>query len=161
MCTEYTQSLKGQTYLHTALRVGLAECHVRKRARRFREHGIPGLLEQELPTDFCFLSRILCTQRLSYLCAYRLYTRPKIAQQIGNDSLFLAQQTKQQMLAPDRSAPTVSLLGLIGSQQQVCSAQAPPVRSSLPALASSPRLLALWQNLFPDPPAPCSWVHHA
>jgi hypothetical protein len=54
---------------------------------------------------------------LDYLCAYRLHTRSKIAQQICNDSLLLAQQTKQQMLALDVSTLTVSVLGLIDSQQ--------------------------------------------
>jgi hypothetical protein len=40
---------QGQTYLHTAERVGLAECHVRKWARRFHEQGTPGLSEKPRP----------------------------------------------------------------------------------------------------------------
>jgi transposase len=37
---------QGQTYLQTAERVSLAECHVRKWARRFCEQGIAGLSEK-------------------------------------------------------------------------------------------------------------------
>jgi transposase len=40
---------QGQTYLHTAEWVGLAECHVRKWARRFHEQGIAGLSEKPRP----------------------------------------------------------------------------------------------------------------
>src|SRR5438105_3534548 len=40
---------QGQTYLHTAEQVGLAECHVRKWARRFHEQGMAGLSEKPRP----------------------------------------------------------------------------------------------------------------
>jgi transposase len=40
---------EGYTYISTAKQVGLAECHVRKWARRFLEQGIDGLSEKPRP----------------------------------------------------------------------------------------------------------------
>ena len=40
---------QGQTYLQTAEQIGLAECHVRKWARRFLQQGIAGLSEKRRP----------------------------------------------------------------------------------------------------------------
>ncbi len=40
---------EGRTYISTAKQVGLAECHVRKWARRFLEQGVVGLSEKPRP----------------------------------------------------------------------------------------------------------------
>jgi len=40
---------QGQSYVHTAKLVGLAEFHIRKWAKRFCEHGVSGLREKPRP----------------------------------------------------------------------------------------------------------------
>jgi transposase len=40
---------QGDTYVHTAKYVGLAECHIRKWAKRFCEYGVSGLREKPRP----------------------------------------------------------------------------------------------------------------
>ena len=56
---------EGCTYISTAKQVGLAECHVRKWARRFLEQGVDGLSEKPREGTSTLVStrnRIACGQ---------------------------------------------------------------------------------------------------
>src|SRR5438132_13690892 len=86
---------QGQTYLHTALQVGLAECHVRKWARRFREQGIPSLFEKPRPGRVPIFSpevalhivKVACERPDQVGCSFRPWVflnRPRKFKPVGD-----------------------------------------------------------------------------
>ncbi len=86
---------QGQTYLHTAERVGLAECHVRKWARRFHEHGIPGLSEKPRPGRVPIFSpevalhivKVACERPDQVGCSLSHWDCPELARKLKADGV--------------------------------------------------------------------------
>src|SRR6266699_489966 len=86
---------QGQTYLHTALQVGLAECHVRKWARRFREQGIPGLFEKPRPGRVPIFSpevtlhivKVACERPDQVGCSLSRWDCPELARKLQADGV--------------------------------------------------------------------------
>src|SRR5438270_10014561 len=59
---------QGHTYLHTASQVGLAECHVRKWAKRFLEQGVTGLSPKPRPGRLPVFSPDVALQIVKLAC---------------------------------------------------------------------------------------------
>lgn len=86
---------QGQTYLHTASQVGLAECHVRKWARRFREQGIPGLFEKPRPGRVPIFSpevalhivKVACERPDQVGCSLSRWDCPELARKLQADGV--------------------------------------------------------------------------
>lgn len=86
---------QGQTYLQTASRVGLAECHVRKWARRFGEHGIAGLSEKPRPGRVPVFSpevalhivKVACERPDQVGCSLSHWDCPELARKLKADGV--------------------------------------------------------------------------
>src|SRR5258708_13467723 len=86
---------QGHAYLHTASQVGLAECHVRKWARRFLEQGITGLSEQPRPGRIPVFSpevalhivKIACERPDQVGCSLSRWDCPELVRKLKADGV--------------------------------------------------------------------------
>ena len=73
---------EGRTYISTARQVGLAECHIRKWAKRFLEQGVVGLSEKPRPGRLPLFAPEVALHVVKFACE-RASSRRSLALALG------------------------------------------------------------------------------